>query len=162
MIALEIMGPVNDVVVPTMLKKEKKRNSFPRGVTSEICFFFPLSNKSKDRDEMRENKEKTCYWERGVGRGRAERMGANHDLTITVVWGDGETPPDLKQPEFPRVMVANPLAPDAYHSPDIEDNDTRRHSNPHGLGADIVLALKVPTSIDTEKLPTPSYHVHVV
>lgn len=40
MIALEIMGPVNEVVVPTMLKKEKKRNSFPRGVTSEICFFF--------------------------------------------------------------------------------------------------------------------------
>lgn len=70
MIALEIMGPVNDVVVPTMLKKEKKRNSFPRGVTSEICFFPPLSIKSKDRDEMRENKEKT--WLLGEGRGAGE------------------------------------------------------------------------------------------
>lgn len=39
MIALEMTGPVNEVVVPTMLKKEKKRNSFPRGVTSEIFFF---------------------------------------------------------------------------------------------------------------------------
>lgn len=37
MIALEMMGPMNEVVVPTMLKKEKNRNSFPRGVTSEIC-----------------------------------------------------------------------------------------------------------------------------
>lgn len=43
MIALEIIGPANEVVVPTMLKKEKKRNSFPRGVTSEICFFFSFS-----------------------------------------------------------------------------------------------------------------------
>lgn len=56
MIALEITGPVNEVVVPTMLKKEKKRNSFPRGVTSEICFFL-LSIKSKDRDQIRENKK---------------------------------------------------------------------------------------------------------
>lgn len=30
--------------------------------------------------------------------------------------------------------------------PDIKE-DRRRHSNPDGLGADIVLALKVPTSI---------------
>lgn len=49
MIALEMMGPVNEVVVPTMLKKEKKRNSFPRGVTSEI--FFLVSIRSKGRDE---------------------------------------------------------------------------------------------------------------
>lgn len=57
MIALEITGPVNEVVVPTMLKKEKKRNSFPRGVTSEIYFFALLSIKSKDRDQIRENKK---------------------------------------------------------------------------------------------------------
>lgn len=44
MIALEMMGPVNEVVVPTILKKEKKRNSFPRGVTSEI-FFLSISFK---------------------------------------------------------------------------------------------------------------------
>lgn len=36
MIALEMTGPTKDVVVPRRLKKEKKRNSLPRGVTSEI------------------------------------------------------------------------------------------------------------------------------
>lgn len=36
MIALEMTGPRKLVVVPRRLKKEKKRNSFPRGVTSEI------------------------------------------------------------------------------------------------------------------------------
>ena len=55
MIALEMMGPVNEVVVPTMLKKEKKRNSFPRGVTSEIFFFF-VSIRSKGRDERARDK----------------------------------------------------------------------------------------------------------
>lgn len=79
MIALEIMGPVNDVVVPTMLKKEKKRNSFPRGVTSEICFFPPLSIKSKDRDEMRENKRR-----RVIGRG-AWGGGGQRGWVLTMI-----------------------------------------------------------------------------
>lgn len=66
MIALEIMGPVNDVVVPTMLKKEKKRNSFPRGVTSEICFFFYKSIKPKYLDEMPESEEEYVIFWRSV------------------------------------------------------------------------------------------------
>lgn len=36
MIALEMMGPTKEEALPTMLKREKKRNSLPRGVTSEI------------------------------------------------------------------------------------------------------------------------------
>lgn len=36
MMALETMGPTKVVVVPRRLKKEKKRNSLPRGVTSDI------------------------------------------------------------------------------------------------------------------------------
>lgn len=52
MIALEMTGPVNEVVVPTMLKKEKKRNSFPRGVTSDIFFFlYQLDLKAEMKGE---------------------------------------------------------------------------------------------------------------
>lgn len=80
MMALEMMGPVNEVVVPTMLKKEKKRNSFPRGVTSDI--FFPPNQLALNLDVE--------------GREMNEGMGANHDLTVTVVRGDSNTPPELK------------------------------------------------------------------
>lgn len=68
MIALEIMGPVNEVVVPTMLKKEKKRNSFPRGVTSEIClFFFSFSYLLNLKIGMKCEKirRRRDYWGRG-------------------------------------------------------------------------------------------------
>jgi hypothetical protein len=36
MIALEINGPTKEDVFPIILKRLKKRNSFPRGQTSEI------------------------------------------------------------------------------------------------------------------------------
>lgn len=36
MIALETIGPINDDVFPIMPNRLKKRNSWPRGVTSEI------------------------------------------------------------------------------------------------------------------------------
>lgn len=70
MIALEIMGPVNDVVVPTILKKEKKRNSFPRGVTSEICFFFRYLLNLNIEMKCEKIRRRHDYWGRGVGRGR--------------------------------------------------------------------------------------------
>jgi hypothetical protein len=34
--ALKLSGPSKDEALPTMLKREKKRNSLPRGMTSEI------------------------------------------------------------------------------------------------------------------------------
>ena len=37
MMALETRGPMKEEVLPMMLKREKKRNSWPRGVVSEIC-----------------------------------------------------------------------------------------------------------------------------
>ena len=37
MMAPEMRGPTNEEALPTILKREKKRNSLPRGVTSEIC-----------------------------------------------------------------------------------------------------------------------------
>ena len=43
--ALEMMGPRNEVVVPAALKKEKKRNSCPRGVISEILVSWGPSPK---------------------------------------------------------------------------------------------------------------------
>ena len=48
MIVLEINGPKNDEVLPITPKKEKKRNSLPRGVTSDIChdnFIIHLASK---------------------------------------------------------------------------------------------------------------------
>ena len=36
MMALETRGPMKDEVFPMILNREKKRNSLPRGVTSEI------------------------------------------------------------------------------------------------------------------------------
>lgn len=36
MMALEMMGPMKEEALPTMLKREKNRNSLPRGVISEI------------------------------------------------------------------------------------------------------------------------------
>ena len=36
MMALDTSGPMNDEVLPMMLKREKNRNSRPRGVTSDI------------------------------------------------------------------------------------------------------------------------------
>lgn len=36
MMALDTRGPMNEEVLPMMEKREKKRNSLPRGVTSEI------------------------------------------------------------------------------------------------------------------------------
>ncbi len=36
MMADDTIGPMNDEVLPMMENSEKKRNSFPRGVTSEI------------------------------------------------------------------------------------------------------------------------------
>lgn len=36
MMALETMGPINEEALPMMLNRLKKRNSWPRGVTSEI------------------------------------------------------------------------------------------------------------------------------
>jgi len=35
--ALETRGPMKDEVLPIMEKREKNRNSLPRGVTSDIC-----------------------------------------------------------------------------------------------------------------------------
>lgn len=39
MIALETRGPMKDDVLPMMEKREKNRNSLPRGVTSEIMIW---------------------------------------------------------------------------------------------------------------------------
>lgn len=36
MMALETSGPIKEEVLPIIEKSEKKRNSLPRGVTSEI------------------------------------------------------------------------------------------------------------------------------
>lgn len=36
MMALDTRGPMNEDVLPTIEKREKKRNSLPLGVTSEI------------------------------------------------------------------------------------------------------------------------------
>lgn len=36
MMTLEMMGPMNEEALPMILKREKKRNSLPRGVTSDI------------------------------------------------------------------------------------------------------------------------------
>ena len=40
MIALDTIGPMNEDVFPIMLNKLKNRNSFPRGVTSEIMIWL--------------------------------------------------------------------------------------------------------------------------
>ena len=47
MIALEMNGPKNDEVLPITPKREKKRNSLPRGVTSDICHPIILSTSQK-------------------------------------------------------------------------------------------------------------------
>lgn len=39
MMALETSGPMNEDVLPTILNKLKKRNSWPRGVTSDIMIW---------------------------------------------------------------------------------------------------------------------------
>lgn len=39
MIALETSGPMNEDVLPMMLNMLKNRNSWPRGVTSEIMIW---------------------------------------------------------------------------------------------------------------------------
>ena len=39
MMALETSGPMKEDVLPMMENKEKKRNSLPRGVTSEIMIW---------------------------------------------------------------------------------------------------------------------------
>lgn len=39
MIALETSGPMKELVLPMMEKREKNRNSLPRGVTSEIMIW---------------------------------------------------------------------------------------------------------------------------
>lgn len=36
MMALLTKGPINEDVLPMMVKREKNRNSWPRGVTDEI------------------------------------------------------------------------------------------------------------------------------
>lgn len=38
MMAEEMKGPMKELVLPMMEKREKKRNSLPRGVTSEIIW----------------------------------------------------------------------------------------------------------------------------
>jgi hypothetical protein len=43
MIALEMSGPTREEVLPTMPKREKKRNSLPWGVISDI-YSDPLSS----------------------------------------------------------------------------------------------------------------------
>ena len=40
MIALDTRGPMNDDVLPMMEKSEKNKNSFPRGVTSDIMIWL--------------------------------------------------------------------------------------------------------------------------
>ena len=36
--ALDMVGPTNEEALPMMLNTEKKKNSLPRGVTSEIYY----------------------------------------------------------------------------------------------------------------------------
>ena len=107
MIALEHKGPTNEEAWPIMLNREKKRNSFPRGVTSEICSYPSVRCDS-------------LLWNLRFGGGFGLLIKAPvktyHCLCITVPRRKRSPEPDLPHPKFPYVMETYCPSPESSHA----------------------------------------------
>ena len=58
-------------------------------------------------------------------------------------------------------MEPNPLRPDAYHTPHIEENDTENVRAVHGFVAELKPMLNGPKGKDSYELSRPPGHHHV-
>lgn len=83
MIALEMMGPTNEDALPTMLKREKKRYSLPRGMTSEIY--------SRLRDQLWRSHALLPWRRHDYSKG----VNTHHGLRIAIPGPHHEPVPDL-------------------------------------------------------------------
>lgn len=55
-------------------------------------------------------------------------------------------------PDFPEMMEAELLGPDAYHTPTVEEDDGYGYEVEHGFGAEVEAFLGVPEGVDADGL----------
>lgn len=82
----------------------------------------------------------------------ARRHLADHRLAVAVPRTHEQAIESLIHPDFPALMEAERLRPDADHAPAVEDDDAHCDDHEHGFGREAVVFLDAPEGADADCL----------
>ena len=82
----------------------------------------------------------------------ARRYLTDHGLAVAIPRAHKQAVESLIYPDFPALVEAEILAPDANHAPSIEEHDAHCDDHEHGLGGQAVVLLNAPKGTDANGL----------